>query len=219
MRGPFWNGFRLSTRLLVVVLVRLVVLALGLWLMPSPAAAATVEAVPPVGPPVTVLRAFDPPASPFGPGHRGVDLSAAQGASVRAPLAGRVTFAGPVAGRGVVVLAAGDLLLSFEPVSPAVAVDAALARGSPLGVVEGSHVGCTQSCLHWGLRQAGRYLNPMLLLRPPTVRLLPWDGLPGERARAERPASVRPAAPETTTRVVAMGGLAAAGLLMLRMRL
>ena len=37
------------------------------------------------------------------------------------------------------------------------------------------HAGCTaEACLHWGLRRGEVYLDPLSLLRPPRVRLLPW---------------------------------------------
>jgi hypothetical protein len=50
-----------------------------------------------------------------------------------------------------------------------------VARGTPLGVLVDGHAGCTAgACLHWGLRRGEVYLDPLSLLRPPRVRLLPW---------------------------------------------
>jgi hypothetical protein len=52
-----------------------------------------------------------------------------------------------------------------------------VARGSPIGALEDGHAGCpVAACLHWGLKRGDTYLDPLLLLRPPRVRLLPWDG-------------------------------------------
>jgi murein DD-endopeptidase MepM/ murein hydrolase activator NlpD len=60
-------------------------------------------------------------------------------------------------------------------VQPLVAAGQAVARGSPLGVLAAGHAGCpTGACLHWGLRRGETYLDPLVLLRPPRVRLLPW---------------------------------------------
>ena len=67
------------------------------------AAAAALTYAPPVAP-MRVLRGFEPPSSPYGPGHRGVDLALGQGGLVAAAGDGAVSFAGLVAGRGVVVL-------------------------------------------------------------------------------------------------------------------
>jgi hypothetical protein len=49
-----------------------------------------------------------------------------------------------------------------------------VARGSPIGVLTAGHAGCpVDACLHWGLRRGETYLDPLALLRPPRVRLLP----------------------------------------------
>src|SRR5690625_3060988 len=57
---------------------------------------------PVAGDPPEVAHPFDPPPRPWLPGHRGVDLSAEDGAEVRAAGPGTVAFAGHVAGRPVV---------------------------------------------------------------------------------------------------------------------
>jgi murein DD-endopeptidase MepM/ murein hydrolase activator NlpD len=123
-----------------------------------------------------VLRPFLPPPTPYAAGHRGVDLAAPAGAPVRAAADGVVRFAGPVAGRGVLVIAHPDgVSTEYEPVRPLVAAGTAVVRGEPVARVSGRHVGCPRSCLHWGARRGGVYLDPLTLLRPlgPVV-LLPW---------------------------------------------
>jgi murein DD-endopeptidase MepM/ murein hydrolase activator NlpD len=129
------------------------------------------------GPPV-VARPFQPPVTRWGAGHRGVDLAAAPGATVFTAGPGVVSFAGYVAGVGVVsIVHAGGLRTTYEPVAPSVAAGQAVARGSPIGRLIPGHAGCPAAgCLHWGLRRGDTYLDPLLLLRPPLVRLLPWRG-------------------------------------------
>lgn len=135
-----------------------------------------VEYVAPVPEPVVVLRPFAPPATPYGPGHLGADLRATDDAPVRAAGEGTVTFAGQVAGRGVVVLAHADgIRTEYEPVRPAVRAGARVPRGQVIGRLAGRHRGCAVACLHWGARRGDRYVDPLSLLRPlgPVV-LLPW---------------------------------------------
>lgn len=123
----------------------------------------------PVGVRPPVLRGWEPPATPYGPGHRGVDLAAASGSPVRAVAAGRVAFAGRVAGRGVVTveLAGTGLRTTYEPVSPSVEKGTEVAAGDVVGVVAatGAHCGAA-ACVHWGLLRGGTYLNPLFLLPP-----------------------------------------------------
>jgi murein DD-endopeptidase MepM/ murein hydrolase activator NlpD len=129
--------------------------------------------------PLRVVRAFEAPATPFGPGHRGVDLAVRPNAAVRAAAAGVVTFAGSVAGRGVVVIAHADgVRTEYEPLRVSVSSGTTLTRGQVIGRVWGRHGDCAASrCLHWGARRGEEYFDPLLLLRPlGPVRLLPWDG-------------------------------------------
>ncbi|MEU8241684.1 peptidoglycan DD-metalloendopeptidase family protein [Actinoplanes missouriensis] len=128
----------------------------------------------PLAPP-SVLRRFDPPAERWLPGHRGVDLGASPGATIRSAGPGVVIFAGRVAGRGVISVAhAGGLRTTYEPVTAAVTAGDRIAAGDRLGTIEIGHLGCPEPvCLHWGLRRGGDYLDPLALLGLGRVRLLP----------------------------------------------
>jgi len=125
--------------------------------------------------PPAVLTYFDEPLHPYGRGHRGVDLAGSPGQAVLAAQEGTVGYAGPLAGRGVVSVQHPDgLRTTYEPVTPAVAVGAVVGRGAVLGALEAEHPGCPGACLHWGVRRDRLdYLDPLVLLRPPYVRLLP----------------------------------------------
>ncbi|MFD5077086.1 murein hydrolase activator EnvC family protein [Streptomyces sp. NPDC058371] len=155
-----------------------------------PSADASVPAIGrtwPVGVRPLVLRGWEPPATAYGRGHRGVDLAAAPGTPVRAVAPGRVSFAGRVAGRGVVSVelsGTGDppLRTTYEPVLPSVKKGDEVAAGDALGVVEATGTHCPEACLHWGLLRADLYLDPLLLLPPWLLhrgpsRLLPVFGV------------------------------------------
>ena len=130
----------------------------------------------PLHPPPVVRAPFRPPAHPYGPGHRGVDLGAAPGRPVLAARAGTVVFAGPVAGRGVVSVRHDDgLRTTYQPVRPLVPAGAQVAAGQVIATLVPGLAGCPDpACLHWGVRRGpAEYLDPLVLLRPPQVRLLP----------------------------------------------
>jgi murein DD-endopeptidase MepM/ murein hydrolase activator NlpD len=139
----------------------------------------------PVGLRPRVLRGWEPPATVYGPGHRGVDLAAPAGTPVRAVAPGRVAFAGRVAGRGVVsvdLTGTGDppLRTTYEPVTAAVEEGEEVEPGEVIGTVEASGSHCTAPCVHWGLRRGEGYLNPLSLLPPWLLhrgpsRLLPLE--------------------------------------------
>ncbi len=184
--------------LLLLLLTAAVLLAPAPRLTPTatstPTAPAPAPPVPaigrawPVGVRPPVLRGWDPPATPYGRGHRGVDLAAPAGAPVRAVAAGRVSFAGRVAGKGVVsveLTGTGDppLRVTYEPVRVSVKKGDEVEAGEDVGTVEASGSHCTGTCVHWGLRRGGTYLDPLSLLPPWLLRrgpsrLLPVLGVP-----------------------------------------
>ncbi|MFI1184768.1 peptidoglycan DD-metalloendopeptidase family protein [Streptomyces californicus] len=136
----------------------------------------------------TVLRGWEPPAGPYGPGHRGVDLAAAAGDRVLAAADGRVSFAGRVAGRGVLAVEVArsgspSLRITYEPVRALVEKGADVRAGEPVAVLEPGPFHCAAGCLHWGLRRGDAYLDPLSLLPPSLLRrgpsrLLPVFGVP-----------------------------------------
>ncbi|MEC3980303.1 M23 family metallopeptidase [Amycolatopsis sp. H20-H5] len=133
----------------------------------------------PLSPVPAVTRYFDAPETPYGPGHRGVDLAAAPGQQVLAADQGIVVFAGLLAGRPVLSIDhEGGLRTTYEPVVPAVHAGDQVYRGQVVGTVSPGHPGCTvAACLHWGVRRGDEYLDPLALVMVTTaVRLKPWDG-------------------------------------------
>ncbi len=172
---------RRLVRVIAVPLLTLLVAGLAVgavpvragWTAPTSPAAA-VYRWPLAGTPV-VTRPFQPPPQPWLPGHRGVDLAAAAGATVFAAGAGVVAFAGPVAGVSVVSIDHPDgLRTTYEPVTGSVRAGQPVVVGQPIGTVLTGHPGCpVTACLHWGLRRGRDYLDPLLLLRAGRVRLLP----------------------------------------------
>ncbi|WP_241661370.1 murein hydrolase activator EnvC family protein [Thermomonospora catenispora] len=137
----------------------------------------------PLSPPPAVIRTFDPPAAPWGAGHRGVDLAARPGQPVYAAGAGHVSFAGRIAGYGVVAITHGRVRTTYLPVEPAVEAGRPVAVGTRIGTVQDRPGHCgLRHCLHWGLRRDLHYLDPLSLLRS-QVRLLPLWPPAGPPAR------------------------------------
>lgn len=124
--------------------------------------------------PHEVVRAYAAPATPYAAGHRGIDLAARPGQPVAAPADGVVSFAAVVVDRPLVTLRlAGDLLVTLEPVRPAVHPGDRVRAGDVLGqVAAGGH--CAQECLHLGARLHGGYVSPLRYLGGiPRAILLP----------------------------------------------
>jgi murein DD-endopeptidase MepM/ murein hydrolase activator NlpD len=142
--------------------------------VPEPAPEQFGWAWPLAGPPA-IVHAFDPPAEPWQPGHRGVDLAGVEGEPVYAAGSGRVTYAGLVAGVGVVTVTHGELRTTYQPVAATVRTGERATAGQQIGTLDGAGSHCAPSaCLHWGLRQGEVYLDPTSLIPPAgRPRLLP----------------------------------------------
>ena len=129
----------------------------------------------PLRPNPEVVHGFDPPATAWGAGHRGVDLLARPGQPVRSALAGTVVFAATLAGRGVVVVSHGATRTTYEPVEATVETGTAVAAGDRLGTVQAAPSHCApRTCLHWGWVEGETYLDPLRLVGLGPVRLLPY---------------------------------------------
>ena len=159
--------------------------------------------VPGLWMPVTgaVVRGFDVRAGPFGPGHRGIDISAPVGATVLAPAAGTIGFAGPVAGTTwVSLVVAPGVRVTLGPLLDPITAGRVPSR-APLGRVgpghragsgegavptegagtEGAGMGLG-AILHLSVRVDGVYVDPLAyLIDRPRPRLAPLPapgGLP-----------------------------------------
>ena len=127
----------------------------------------------------SVDGAFDLPDTEYSAGHRGIDLPGRVGEPVLAVAPGRVTFAGSVAGVGVVTVDHGRERSTYQPVDPTVHRGDSVENGDVLGHlrVEGSH--CATACLHLGRLEADTYLDPLDRLGSEShVRLVDPDGPP-----------------------------------------
>ncbi len=184
--------------------IRLIVALLGMMLLTAvagpavPALAVDLPAgrMPLEGP---VVRAFDPPAERWQAGHRGVDVAGETGSAIVAAADGTVTFAGPVAGRGVVVVSHGAVRTTYEPVDATVAVGTRVRAGGRIGTLRAGHASCAEeACLHWGLVEGRDYLDPLALVMdvPGRVRLVSAEDFDAAaRAARERARRAAPAAP------------------------
>jgi murein DD-endopeptidase MepM/ murein hydrolase activator NlpD len=161
----------------------LVVLAVLLSFLPAAPARATGSWTWPVIGPVT--RGFDPPGSPFGAGHRGIDVAAQIGTLVRAPAPGVVSFAGNVGGRLFVTLDHGGGLLSTCSFLSALLVHKgdAVVQGQGIALSGTGHAGDTTPNVHVGVRLSGAYVDPLDYLSPASlvglIRLAPIASFTG----------------------------------------
>ncbi|MFJ6699237.1 peptidoglycan DD-metalloendopeptidase family protein [Streptomyces sp. NPDC091272] len=208
----------------VITALFTLLVALSPRLAPTALAEAGHDRAWPVGERPAVVRGWEPPPSKYAAGHRGVDLAARPGDEVRAAAAGRISFAGRVAGRGVLSItlpASGDppLRTTYEPVRPVVAEGDEVKAGQLVGVLEPGAGHCLpESCLHWGLVRGDEYLDPLSLLPPELLRskalprLLPVWGVPAPEPAPPAPAPRPVPAPAPPPKVAALAPDALHGL-------
>jgi murein DD-endopeptidase MepM/ murein hydrolase activator NlpD len=202
----------LLPRLIGTILIA-VAIGIALVVVPPPAVAAGVATAARAGPtgsawtwPLSgrpqVVRGFQPPAAPWGAGHRGVDLGSESGALVLAAGTGVVSYAGVVAGRGVVSIVHGPLRTTYEPVRATIRAGARVAAGAVIGHLDSRPSHCApRACLHWGLRRGDTYLDPLTLVGGGPTRLLPiWGTGPPLQVRPNLPPSSLAADPAPVSR-------------------
>jgi murein DD-endopeptidase MepM/ murein hydrolase activator NlpD len=128
-----------------------------------------------------VIRGFDPPASPFGSGHRGIDIAAPVGTPVYAAASGTVTFSGPVGGRLFVTVDHGAGLESTYSFLDSIAVRRGdvVSPGQAIARSGTGHAGDIVPSLHFGVKLTDAYVDPLEYLGPVEVwrfiRLAPLE--------------------------------------------
>jgi murein DD-endopeptidase MepM/ murein hydrolase activator NlpD len=156
-----------SRSLFVLLLALSLSLAYALAVAPAALAAGT-WSWPVTGP---VIRGFQQPSSPYGTGHRGIDVAAAPGTPVVAAAGGVVSFAGAVGGQLFVSVDHGAGVVSSYSFLSAIEVRKGdlVAQGGPVGSSGTGHVRVQPAHLHFGVRVDGAYVDPMPFLSPPDV--------------------------------------------------
>jgi murein DD-endopeptidase MepM/ murein hydrolase activator NlpD len=131
-----------------------------------------------------IINGYRAPGSPYGPGHRGIDIAAPVGTDLRASAPGVVAFAGSVAGALWVSIDHPDgVRTSYGYLSSiAVAKGDLVARGQVIAASGLGHPGAPIPHLHFGARFGGAYIDPMFLLVPldfsPLIHLGPLPATP-----------------------------------------
>lgn len=183
-----WAPFALAVLLTVGALVPVGAPAAMTERSAPPTAAPDPPRVPALWMPLAgaVVRGFDARAGPYGPGHRGIDVAASVGEVVRAPAAGKVVFAGPVAGTTwASIRVAPGVVVTVGPLQGELVTAGRVRMGTPVGGVAPGHAPGSAgepATLHLSLRVDGEYVDPLAYLidRPrPRLAPLPPGGLPG----------------------------------------
>lgn len=111
----------------------------------------------------SVIRDFDPPASPYGSGHRGIDIAASPSTPVLAPAPAQVSFAGKVGGHLFVTLDHGGGLESTYSWLTSIAVHKGdqVAAGAVIAASGPGHPADVIANLHLGVKLHDVYVDPL----------------------------------------------------------
>jgi septal ring factor EnvC (AmiA/AmiB activator) len=156
-------------------------LAFILTLSSTPIQATSQVAIPP---PKTIVPVKGPwlrlpviPDPNWKPGHRGLDIGAHTEQMVVAPRSGTVKFADYIDGVGSISITTYDgyrHILTF--VEPIVEKEQYVRIGDQIGWVA-SNGHCIRTCVHWAVKQFGKYVDPRWLLPSMLVRIKRAGGL------------------------------------------
>lgn len=156
--------------------VTFVAIIAAVWVATPPASAAGAWPWPVVGP---VIRGYDPPGSPYGSGHRGIDIGAPYGTPIAAPAAGTVSFSGKVGGSLFLTIQhGGGVASTYSWVSSLLVKKNDTVRVGQIVALTGQgHPGSVATHLHFAVKLNGSYVNPLDYLSPGSVvgliRLVP----------------------------------------------
>jgi len=114
-----------------------------------------------------ILRAYRAPETPYGAGHRGIDIRANLDEEVVSPTSGSISFNGKVGYRNLITINSSYGTLTMEPVCSDLPVGEMVQPGSPIGWVcspDPEYAWHCELCLHLGLKTEDGYLSPELYL-------------------------------------------------------
>ncbi|MEX0991379.1 MAG: M23 family metallopeptidase [Actinomycetota bacterium] len=115
-----------------------------------------------------VIRGFERPESPYGSGHRGIDIAVAVGTPILAPAPGVVAFAGKIGSSLYVSVDHPDgVRTTFSWLSSVlVRKGDRVSAADTLGTSGEGHAGADIPHLHLGARFGGDYIDPVPLFEP-----------------------------------------------------
>jgi murein DD-endopeptidase MepM/ murein hydrolase activator NlpD len=118
-----------------------------------------------------VIRSFEAPSSPYGAGHRGIDIAAPFGSPMVAAQDGVVSFAGWVIDGLFISIDHPDGIRSTYSWLSAIGVKTGdhVVRGQLIGNTGHGHPEVPTPHLHFGARIGTTYIDPMTLLEPGNV--------------------------------------------------
>lgn len=138
-------------------------LVLALLLVAAPAAATPTPLWRwPVDGPRVIVEPYVQPLTPYGSGHRGIDIDVPRNEILYAPADGVIHFSGQVGLRWVFSIEhAGGVLSSYDHAFSELPKGTVVKKGDSIGHILSGHC-ASELCVHIGVRVGGEYVNPLL---------------------------------------------------------